>query len=282
MSTMRRPSKSDTCALALEITSARAHAINGAGCFRPRRITMLALFCRAEVHMIFSLYREVLLRRNRTVGRGDRHRTSRGPCHYFTSPRRTSSIAMMVGFLEDVGSTGCAPPCNWRARLAATMMKREVLSSGSSGIVLCALLRGILSRMPGRSFTSSNDSRIGRICSSIRFRRARSARAVLHDAILNRTRRPGAGVESGAPAEAGRDHPQGATERPHGALPSRLGDACRPEVCSGGAGPAQGPPEGFPYAAVFERPRNSFPTITEPDSLGWAASPSPTTATSTS
>src|ERR1022692_3611616 len=73
MSTMRRPSKSDTCALALEITSASAHAINGAGCFRPRRITMLALFCRAEVHMIFSLYREVLLRRNRTVGCGDRH-----------------------------------------------------------------------------------------------------------------------------------------------------------------------------------------------------------------
>ena len=33
-------------------------------------------------------------------------------------------LAMMVGFLEEVGSTGRAPPCNWRARLAATMMKR--------------------------------------------------------------------------------------------------------------------------------------------------------------
>src|ERR1035441_1796310 len=86
MSTMRRPSKSDTCALALEITSASAHAINGAGCFRPRRITMLALFCRAEVHMIFSLYREVLLRRNRTVGRGDRHRTKSWPVPVFYEP----------------------------------------------------------------------------------------------------------------------------------------------------------------------------------------------------
>ena len=44
-------------------------------------------------------------------------------------------MAMMVGFLEDVGSTGRAPPCNCRARLAATMMNRYVLCSGSSGMV---------------------------------------------------------------------------------------------------------------------------------------------------
>src|SRR5580765_7373245 len=49
---------------------------------------------------------------------------------------------MIVGFLDDVGSTGRAPPCNCRARLAATMMKRYVLCSGSSGRVQCALLRG--------------------------------------------------------------------------------------------------------------------------------------------
>ena len=49
---------------------------------------------------------------------------------------------MMVGFLDEVGSTGRAPPCNCRARLAATMMNRYVLCSGSSGRVQCALLRG--------------------------------------------------------------------------------------------------------------------------------------------
>ena len=34
------------------------------------------------------------------------------------------TIAITVGFLEEVGSTGRAPPCNCLARLAATMMKR--------------------------------------------------------------------------------------------------------------------------------------------------------------
>src|ERR1019366_7570026 len=43
---------------------------------------------------------------------------------YFTSPRRTSSMAMMVDFLENVCSIGRAPPCNCRARLPATMMNR--------------------------------------------------------------------------------------------------------------------------------------------------------------
>src|SRR4051812_1211766 len=56
-------------------------------------------------------------------------------------------MAMTVGFFDVVGSTGRAPACNWRARLAATMMKREVLCSGSSGRVQWALLRGALSAM---------------------------------------------------------------------------------------------------------------------------------------
>src|ERR1035438_7953002 len=68
---------------------------------------------------------------------------AKGPVRsYFTRPRRTSSMAMMVGFFDDVGNTGRAPPCNCRARLAATMMKRYVLCSGSSGSVQWALLRG--------------------------------------------------------------------------------------------------------------------------------------------
>src|SRR3974377_443310 len=66
---------------------------------------------------------------------------------YFTRPRRVSSIATTVGFLEEVGSAGRAPPCNCRARFAETMMKRYVLCSGSSGIVQCALLRGGFSDM---------------------------------------------------------------------------------------------------------------------------------------
>ena len=43
---------------------------------------------------------------------------------YCTSPRRTSSMAATVGFFEVVGRKLRAPFCNWRARLAATMMKR--------------------------------------------------------------------------------------------------------------------------------------------------------------
>src|SRR5690242_21123585 len=66
---------------------------------------------------------------------------------YFTRPRRTSSIEMTVGFLEDVGSTGRAPPCNCRARLAATIMNRYMLCSGSSGNVQWALFLGALSAM---------------------------------------------------------------------------------------------------------------------------------------
>src|ERR1039457_2586717 len=64
---------------------------------------------------------------------------------YFTRPRRTSSVAITVGFFEDVGSTGRAPPCNCRARFADTMINRYVLCSGSSGSVQCELLRGALS-----------------------------------------------------------------------------------------------------------------------------------------
>src|SRR5712692_5720591 len=51
---------------------------------------------------------------------------------YFTRPRRTSSIAITVDFFEDEGRKGREPPCSCRARLAATMMKRKVLCSGSS------------------------------------------------------------------------------------------------------------------------------------------------------
>src|SRR3984885_6542546 len=61
---------------------------------------------------------------------------------YFTSPRRTSSVAITVGFLEEVGRNGRLPPCSWRARLAATMINRYVLCSGSSGMEQWALLRG--------------------------------------------------------------------------------------------------------------------------------------------
>jgi hypothetical protein len=60
-------------------------------------------------------------------------------CQYFTSPRRTSSIEVTVGFLDVVGRNGRAPFCNCRARLAATMMKRYLLCSRSSGIVYVAL-----------------------------------------------------------------------------------------------------------------------------------------------
>src|SRR5579863_1077963 len=64
---------------------------------------------------------------------------------YFTNPRRTSSIAITVGFLEEVGSDGRAPFCNCRARLAATMMKRLMLCSGSSGIEQWVLFRTVFS-----------------------------------------------------------------------------------------------------------------------------------------
>ena len=53
---------------------------------------------------------------------------------YFTRPRRTSSIEATVGFLDVLGRNDRAPFCNWRARLAATMMKRYVLCSKSSGM----------------------------------------------------------------------------------------------------------------------------------------------------
>src|SRR5260370_18550687 len=58
---------------------------------------------------------------------------------YFASPRRTSSIEVTVAFLEGVGRNGRAPLCNCRARLAATMMKRYVLCSRSSGMEYIAL-----------------------------------------------------------------------------------------------------------------------------------------------
>src|SRR6266851_780525 len=48
-------------------------------------------------------------------------------------------MAATVGFFDVVGSRLRAPFCNWRARLAATMIKRYALDSGSSGITLWAL-----------------------------------------------------------------------------------------------------------------------------------------------
>jgi hypothetical protein len=43
---------------------------------------------------------------------GKRPCTSGPVSSYVTNPRRTSSMAMTVGFLDDVGSTGRAPPCS--------------------------------------------------------------------------------------------------------------------------------------------------------------------------
>src|SRR5258708_2062603 len=43
---------------------------------------------------------------------------------YFTSLRRTSSIAITVDFIEELGRKDREPPCSCRARLAATMMNR--------------------------------------------------------------------------------------------------------------------------------------------------------------
>jgi hypothetical protein len=52
------------------------------------------------------------------------------------SPRRTSCMAAMVGFIDTGRSTERAPPWSCRARRADTTTKRYVLPSGSSGIVL--------------------------------------------------------------------------------------------------------------------------------------------------
>src|SRR5690348_2187764 len=43
---------------------------------------------------------------------------------HFTLPARISSWAMRQGLRECVSITGGAPPCNWRARRAATRMYR--------------------------------------------------------------------------------------------------------------------------------------------------------------
>src|SRR5437588_5514441 len=61
-------------------------------------------------------------------------------------------MAMTVGFLDEVGRAGRAPLCSWRARLAATMIKRLMLCSGSSGIEQWALFLSIFSDI-GTSFT---------------------------------------------------------------------------------------------------------------------------------
>src|SRR6267142_2707357 len=54
-------------------------------------------------------------------------------------------MAMTVGFLDEVGRNGRAPFCSCRARLAATMMKRLMLCSASSGIEQWALFFGVFS-----------------------------------------------------------------------------------------------------------------------------------------
>src|ERR1700730_15502883 len=88
-------------------------------------------------------------------------------------------MAMTVGFLDEVGKAGRAPLCSWRARLAATMINRLVLCSGSSGIEQWALFLTVFSGI-GKSLTRyySNVARIGWIRGSIRTRRIRSARTM--------------------------------------------------------------------------------------------------------
>src|SRR5689334_20818909 len=54
-------------------------------------------------------------------------------------------MAMTVGFLDEVGRAGRAPLCSWRARLAATMIKRLMLCSGSSGMEQWALFLTVFS-----------------------------------------------------------------------------------------------------------------------------------------
>src|SRR5579871_5785404 len=76
---------------------------------------------------------------------------------YCTSPRRTSSMAITVGFLEVVGRTLRAPFWSWRARLAATMMNRYALASGSSGIMLCAVCLKLVSGMCFESLQNRAD-----------------------------------------------------------------------------------------------------------------------------
>src|ERR1700730_17261637 len=61
-------------------------------------------------------------------------------------------MAMTVGFLDEVGRAGRAPLCSWRARLAATMIKRLMLCSGSSGIEQWALFLTVFSGI-STSFT---------------------------------------------------------------------------------------------------------------------------------
>jgi hypothetical protein len=59
---------------------------------------------------------------------------------YMTNPRLVSSIAVTVGFFDVDGSTLRAPLCSWRALLAATIIKRYVLKSPSSGITFAGVL----------------------------------------------------------------------------------------------------------------------------------------------
>src|SRR5258705_10836276 len=61
-------------------------------------------------------------------------------------------MAIVVAFLDEVGMKGLAPPCNCRARFAATTMKRLMLCSGSSGIEQWALFFGVVSDIGRRSF----------------------------------------------------------------------------------------------------------------------------------
>src|SRR3984893_28394 len=61
-------------------------------------------------------------------------------------------MAMTVGFFDEVGRAGRAPLCSWRARLAATMIKRLMLCSGSSGIEQWALFLTVFSGI-GKSLT---------------------------------------------------------------------------------------------------------------------------------
>src|SRR5579863_6862909 len=94
------------------------------------------------IGLMFSPYRLVLYP---SVGGSAASGRGKLGSSYCTSPRRTSSIAATVGFLEVLGRKLRAPFCNCRARLAATMIKRYALASGSSGITLWAVCFRLIS-----------------------------------------------------------------------------------------------------------------------------------------
>src|SRR5712692_4735294 len=68
-------------------------------------------------------------------------------------------MAIVVAFLDEVGRKDLAPPCNCRARFAATTMKRLMLCSGSPGIEQWALFFGLVSDIGAGPFTGKEEDR---------------------------------------------------------------------------------------------------------------------------